>query len=94
MFLVKQILDSEGKNEYGNYNTDYDITIGFVVSDCETIRSNSDKLDEKAINRYHDIYSYCKRYGNYCTKTVLNAINTLYELFDVKQLGKEAKDKV
>ena len=80
------------KNEYGNRDIKYIITVGFLVSDWYPIRRNSDKIDVVAVNRYHDLFSYTKRDEYYCPKPVMNAIAELYEYFDVIQLGKPVKE--
>ena len=80
------------KNEYGNRDIKYIITVGFLVSDWYPIRRNSEKIDVVAVNRYHDLFSYTKRDEYYCPKPVMNAIAELYEYFDVIQLGKPVKE--
>ena len=78
-------------DKYGKI--EYDITIGFLVSEYQGKLDNDDELDEVAINKWHDITSYCSYYKSYCPKKIINSIKNLYEYFEVNQLGKETKVK-
>ncbi len=88
---VEEVIDTS--QEYMSDRISYVTTVGFLVSDCETIRRNSEIPDTVAINRFHDIYSYCKRYKEYCPTSLLKSIETIYDYFDVVQLGKDNTKK-
>lgn len=80
-----------GTIEYGKIA--YDITIGFLVNEYQGKLDNDDELDEVAINKWHDITSYCSYYKSYCPKRIISSIKNLYEYFEVKQLGQKEKVK-
>lgn len=76
-----------------NKDIQYEIKVGFLVSEYYTTTVRSEKIDTVAVNRYHDLFSYTKRDKAYCPTAVMKAIAELYDYFDVEQLGKDFSKK-
>jgi hypothetical protein len=79
LISIEEVVEKHYENSH-SVSVNYNISVGFLVSEYETRRG---------VNRYHDIVSYTKQWKDYCPAKTINAIKTLYELFEINQLGKK-----
>jgi hypothetical protein len=79
LISIEEVVENHYESSH-SVSVNYNVSVGFLVSEYETRRG---------VNRYHDIVSYTKQWKDYCPAKTINAIKTLYELFEINQLGKK-----